>query len=126
VPNADALNFIELQAFSACTTCPAGAVSPANSVHANACECVAGTYEDTQVSNPPYASRTYSSIFQGNHINSVLDVQVSKLSWSSFTADNTNDQPICFTFAGHKTWYIVEDIRVTRCDEIPALGYKYF
>ena len=67
------LNFLELQAFSACTSCPATAISLPGSTSSAACGCPAGSFEETRALNPPYASRSYSSLLGDHHSASLLD-----------------------------------------------------
>jgi len=67
------LNFMELQAFSACTSCPATAISLPGSTSSAACGCPAGSFEETRALNPPYASRSYSSLLGDHHSASLLD-----------------------------------------------------
>jgi hypothetical protein len=60
---------IYTQVFDACTDCPAGKISAAigASTASTCASCAAGKYQDAVVvtTNPPEASRTYSSAFDG-------------------------------------------------------------
>jgi hypothetical protein len=60
---------IYTQVFDACTNCPAGKISAAigASTASTCASCAAGKYQDAVVitTNPPEASRTYSSAFDG-------------------------------------------------------------
>jgi len=77
------LNFLELQAFSMCTTCSANAA-----LSAAGCECLAGSYQETRILNPPATSRTYSSIFPGeDYRNSLLDDVMLGGVWIANTLD---------------------------------------
>jgi len=89
--NANALNFIELQAFSACTPCPLGTTSPENSVAPTACQCLAGSFEEVAVSNLPSASRSYSSTYNTAHLASRLDDLSGSQSWAPST-NNANGE----------------------------------
>jgi len=78
---ADALNFLELQVFSNCITCPATAISLPGSTSPASCGCPAGSFEETRVLNPPYASRSYSSVFTDQHSASLLDDSDKGTAW---------------------------------------------
>jgi len=64
-----------------CWACPSSAVSVAASTAPAACQCRAGTYEETRVLNPPYAQRSYSSIFSNTHFGSLFDDLNARQAW---------------------------------------------
>ena len=86
---ADALNFLELQVFSNCTTCPANTVSLPGSTSPAECGCPAGSYEETRLLNPSEDSRTYSSVLSV-HKFSQLDSLHNEVAWIAGT--NTQGQ----------------------------------
>ena len=79
-----ALNFLELQAFSTCTICPANTVALPDSLSFTVCTCKSGSFEETRVLNPPYTQRTYSSILQPANLDKSLLDDIGS-SWSSQT-----------------------------------------
>jgi len=76
------LNFMEIQAYSACTSCPATAILLPGSTSSAACGCPAGSFEETRVLNPPYIQRKYSSIFQPDNLDKSLLDDIGS-SWSA-------------------------------------------
>jgi len=68
-----------------CWAYPSCAVSVAASTAPTACQCQACTYEDTQVLNPSYAQRSYSSMWADRDFFSLLDDLHSSLSWAALT-----------------------------------------
>ena len=50
-----------------------------------ACQCPANSLEGTQVLNPPYAQRKYSSVFTNDHFGSRLDDTSNGGAWSSWS-----------------------------------------
>ena len=68
-----------------CWAYPSCAVSVAASTTPTACQCQACTYEDTQVLNPSYAQRSYSSMWADRDFFSLLGDLHSSLSWAALT-----------------------------------------
>ena len=83
------LNFMELQAFSACTSCPTTAISLPGSTSPAACGCPAWSFEETRVLNPPYASRRYFSV---HHSASLLDDSDKATAWGVKQPDLSSGQ----------------------------------
>ena len=72
-----------------CWPCPSNALSIAASKSLTACQCRAGTYEETRVLNPPYAQRSYSSIYSNAHFGSLLHDLNARMAWVP-SVTNTN------------------------------------
>jgi len=73
------LNFLEFQVFSACTPNPANSIE--TGVSPRSFGCLPNSYEETVVLNPPYAARSYSSIFVNTFVNSALDDLFNAMAW---------------------------------------------
>ena len=74
-----------------CWACPSSALSLPASTSSAACQCRAGTYEETRVLNPPHAQRKYSSIWDNAMFGSVLDGLSNWHAWSPATAGVIGD-----------------------------------
>jgi len=74
---------VAANAAATCWACPSCALSLPESTTSTACQCQAGTFEETHVLNPLYPQRSYSSINGNNLFHSLLDDIHSSTGWAA-------------------------------------------